>query len=44
MAQETNSGMIRKTIIKYLNLLEENNISFEDVYLSNSHYENFFLF
>ncbi|MBU0599168.1 nucleotidyltransferase domain-containing protein [bacterium] len=37
MAQETDSEMIRETIIRYLNLLEENNISFEDVYLYGSY-------
>ncbi|MEW5766890.1 MAG: nucleotidyltransferase domain-containing protein [bacterium] len=37
MAQKTNSGMIMKIIIKYLELLRKNNISFEQVYLYGSY-------
>ncbi|MDI6791608.1 MAG: nucleotidyltransferase domain-containing protein [bacterium] len=37
MAQKTSSGMIMKVIIKYLDLLRKNNISFEQVYLYGSY-------
>lgn len=37
MAQKTDSKIIMETIIKYLNLLRKNNISFEQVYLYGSY-------
>ena len=37
MLKETDSEMIMETIIKYLDLLRKNNVSFEQVYLYGSY-------